>query len=58
MKELEDWLQGFITYTESKIAKMNIAFPNHRNIKIFEGQVIMANKVLNKIKELNVSKKV
>jgi len=52
MKELKDWLEQFIAYTEKKIETMKQVTPDHRNIKRFEGEVSMAKKTLSKIDEL------
>jgi len=52
MEELEIWLQGFIKYTQNKIENIKNINPNHHNIKVFEGELIMAKKIVSKIKEL------
>jgi len=49
--ELKDWLLGYISYTETKIANMKRVVPGHRNIKRFEGEVSMAKKTIAKIDE-------
>jgi len=53
--ELKTWLERFIEYTNKKIEKMKKVVPDHRNIKRFEGEVMMAEKTINKINELNVT---
>ena len=49
--ELKDWLEGYISYTESKIENMKRVVPGHRNIPRFEGEVSMAKKTIAKIDE-------
>lgn len=53
MEELKIWLECFIVYTENKIKNMKQTVPDHRNIKRFEGEVIMAKKTVDKIDELS-----
>jgi hypothetical protein len=53
MEELKIWLEDFINHTEKKIENMKNVVPDHRNIKRFEGEVIMAKKTIDKLKEIN-----
>lgn len=53
MEELKIWLESFISHTENKIENMKRTVPEHRNIKIFEGEVSMTKKTIDKIDELS-----
>jgi len=55
MEELKTWLQNYVLYTNVKIESMKKIVPDHRNIKRFEGEVMMAEKVIDKINELNAT---
>jgi hypothetical protein len=50
--ELKEWLEGYISYVETKIEKMKSLVPEHRNIPRFEGEAAMAKKTLAKINEI------
>jgi hypothetical protein len=52
MEELKIWLEDFINHTEKKIENMKRLVPDHRNIKRFEGEVIMAKKTVDKIDDV------
>lgn len=53
MEELKTWLKNYIIYTNVKIENMKKVVPDHRNIKRFEGEVMMAEKIINKINEIS-----
>lgn len=53
MEELKNWLDGFIAYNEKKLENIKKKIPDNRNIKIFEGEIIMAKKVVAKIDEIS-----
>jgi len=51
LKELKNWLEGYLYYTETKIENMKRIVPDHKNIILFVGEVMMARKILTKIEK-------
>jgi hypothetical protein len=47
------WLKSYVPSLEYKIENMKRVVPDHRNIKFFEGQLNMINKILKRINKIN-----